>query len=264
MPKARVADVEIHYETHGRGIPILLVPGLGGVGSYWNPNIPAFARNHHVVVHDHRGTGQSSRSLIRYSVDQMTTDLLGVMDHLGIEKAHLVGHSTGGAIGQTLAALHPERLISLVIYASWTKADPFFRRVFEARRTLLTEAGAAAYVRSTPVFLYPDWWINENIAILEEREKVVISNFPAAEIVASRIDAIVGFDRTATLGTIKLPTLVICAKDDILTPPYFSRELARVIPAAELIELDRGGHCASETNTRAFDDAVLGFIGRHS
>ena len=175
MPKARVADVEIHYETHGRGIPILLVPGLGGVGSYWNPNIPAFARNHHVVVHDHRGTGQSSRSLIRYSVDQMTTDLLGVMDHLGIEKAHLVGHSTGGAIGQTLAALHPERLISLVIYASWTKADPFFRRVFEARRTLLTEAGAAAYVRSTPVFLYPDWWINENIAVLEEREKVVIS-----------------------------------------------------------------------------------------
>jgi aminoacrylate hydrolase len=102
MPKARVADVEIYYETHGRGIPILLVPGLGGVGSYWNPNIPAFAHNHHVVVHDHRRTGQSSRSLIHYSVDQMTADLLGVMDHLGIEKAHLVGHSTGGAIGQTL------------------------------------------------------------------------------------------------------------------------------------------------------------------
>ena len=115
-----------------------------------------------------------------------------------------------------------------------------------------------------PCFLYPDWWINENIAVLEEHEKVVISNFPAAEIMASRIDAIVDFDRTATLGKIKLPTLVICAKDDILTPPYFSRELARMITGRKLIELDRGGHCASETNTRAFDDAVLGFIGRHS
>ena len=61
-------------------------------------------------------------------VDQMTGDLLAVMDHLKIEKAHLVGHSTGGAIGQTLAAQHPERLISLTIYASWTKADAFFRR----------------------------------------------------------------------------------------------------------------------------------------
>jgi aminoacrylate hydrolase len=194
----------------------------------------------------------------------MTRDLLAVMDHLGIEKAHLVGHSTGGAIGQTLAATHPDRLLSLTIYASWTKADPFFRRTFEARRALLMKAGTAAYVRSTPVFLYPDWWINENIALLEEREKVVIANFPPAEIVASRIDAIMEFDPTGALGAIKIPTMVICAKDDILTPPYYSRELARLIPGAELVELDRGGHCASETNMPAFNDAVLGFIGRHA
>jgi aminoacrylate hydrolase len=263
MPKATVDDAEIYFESHGRGTPVLLVSGLGGVGSYWNPNIPAFSRDHQVVVHDHRGVGQSSRSLIRYSVDQMTSDLLAVMDHLGIEKAHLVGHSTGGAIGQTLAATHPDRLLSLTIYASWTKADPFFRRAFEARRALLMKAGATAYVRSTPVFLYPDWWINENIALLEEREKVVIPNFPPAEIVASRIDAIMDFDRTGALGAIKIPTMVICAKDDILTPPYYSRQLARLIPCAELIELDRGGHCASETNMSAFNDAVLGFIGRH-
>jgi aminoacrylate hydrolase len=264
MPKVSTADVDIFYETHGHGTPVLLVAGLGGLGSYWNPNIPAFSRDYRVVLHDHRGTGQSSRSSIRYSVDQMTDDLLAVMDHLRIDKAHLVGHSTGGAIGQTLAVLHPKRLISLVIYASWTKADPFFRRVFAARRTLLTEAGPGAYVRSTAVFLYPDWWINENIGLLEEREKVVVANFPATEIVASRIDAIVAFDRTAALGAIKTPTMVVCAKDDILTPPYFSRELARIIPGAELVELDRGGHCASETNTPAFDDAVLGFIRRHS
>jgi aminoacrylate hydrolase len=78
-----------------------------------------------------------------------------------------------------------------VIYASWTKADPFFRRIFEARRTLLIKGGAAAYVRSAPIFLYPDWWINENIALLEEREKVAIPNAPPPEIVASRIDAII-------------------------------------------------------------------------
>jgi aminoacrylate hydrolase len=264
MPKVVSGDGYIYYETHGTGTPVMLVPGLGGVGSYWNPNVPAFAQRHQVVIHDHRGTGQSSPSLIRYSVDQMTEDLLVVMDHLNIEKAHLVGHSTGGAIGQTLAARHPERLTSLVIYASWTKADPFFRRVFEARRTLLTASGAAAYVRSTAIFLYPDWWINENIGLLEEREKIAIPAFPPAEIVASRIDAIVDFDRTADLPKIKTPTLVICAKDDILTPPYFSRELSRLIPGAEFVELARGGHCASETNTKEFNHAVLEFIARHS
>jgi aminoacrylate hydrolase len=263
MPKVTVGEGEIYYEVHGSGTPVLLVPGLGGVGSYWNPNIPAFARNHRVVVHDHRGTGQSSRSRIVYSVDQMTDDVLALMDHLKIDRAHLIGHSTGGAIGQAMAAREPSRLISLVIYASWTRADPFFRRVFEARRTLLTASGAAAYVRSTPVFLYPDWWINENIGELERREKAVIPAFPPVEIVASRIDAVVDFDRTADLAAIKTPTLVICAKDDVLTPPYFSRELARLIPGAELVELERGGHCASETDRDAFEKAVLGFIGKY-
>jgi aminoacrylate hydrolase len=263
MPKVTLGDVEIFYQTHGEGAPLLLVPGLGGVGSYWSANIPAFSQKYQVIIHDHRGTGQSSRSLVRYSVDQMSDDLLRLMDHLEIKQAHLVGHSTGGAIGQTLAVTHPERLKSLVIYASWTKADAFFRRVFEARRTLLTAAGAAAYVRATAVFLYPDWWVNENIGLLEEREKAGIPAFPPPEIAASRIDAVVGFDRTAELSRIRTPTLVVCAKDDFLTPPYFSRELAQRIPGAELQLLERGGHCASETNAAAFNDAVLSFIARH-
>jgi aminoacrylate hydrolase len=90
MPKANLGDVEIFYETHGVGAPVLLVPGLGGVGAYWNPNVEAFSEKHQVITHDHRGTGQSSRSRIRYSVDRMSDDLLRLMDHLGIERAHLV------------------------------------------------------------------------------------------------------------------------------------------------------------------------------
>jgi aminoacrylate hydrolase len=265
MPTVRSGDGEIYYEEHGAGTtPIMLVSGLGGTGGYWSPNLPAFAKRHRVIVHDHRGMGKSSRSRIRYSVDQMTTDLLAVMDHLKIEKTHIVGHSTGGAIAQTLAATHPDRLISLVIYASWTKADPFFHRVFEARRALLTSVGPAAYVRSATVFLYPNWWINQNIGLLEEREKATLAAFPPPEIVASRIDAILEFDRTADLPKLKVPTLIVCAKDDIITPPYYSRELAALIPGAKFVELAHGGHCASDTNTQEFNDAVLGFVARHS
>jgi aminoacrylate hydrolase len=97
-------------------------------------------------------------------------------------------------------------------------------------------------------FLYPDWWINQNIDVLEEREKATIANFPTPEITASRIDAILAFDRIADLQKIKTPTLIICAKDDFLTSPYYSRELAGAFQAPNSSSW-RGGHCASETNT---------------
>lgn len=263
MATADFGTFSLHYEEWGTGTPVLLVPGLSGIGGFFTPNVPAFSARHRVVVHDHRGTGRSSRSEIVYSVEQMTEDLVKLMDRLGIQRAHLVGHSTGGAIGQTLAALAPERLSSLVLFATWTKADPFFTRVFEARRALLDAPSMMTYIRSTPVFLYPDWWVNENAELIAQREATALQSAPTRTIAASRIDAIMAFDRTADLPKIKVPTLVICAKDDYLTPPYFSRALAAAIPGAELEILERGGHCASEVSAAAFNDRVLAFIERH-
>jgi aminoacrylate hydrolase len=260
MPKANIGDAELYYEEHGSGEPLLLVSGLGGVASYWKPNLPALAAKYRVIVHDHRGAGQSTHSKMRYSVEQMTDDLVRLMDHLKIERAHLVGHSTGGAIGQTLAIRNPGRLNKMILFATWTKADKFFRQLFAARRALLTQVGKEAYVRAGTLFLYPPSWIRANEALVEERERLSIAGFAPPEVVASRIDAIVAFDRTAELAKIRTPTLVLCAKDDFITPAYFSQELAQKIPGAKLVLLAQGGHCASETALAAFDQAVLGFL----
>jgi aminoacrylate hydrolase len=260
MPKANLGDAEIYYEAHGAGEPLLLVPGLGGVGSYWKPNIAALAAKYRVIVHDHRGTGQSTHSRIQYSVDQMTDDLVRLMDELGIERAHLVGHSTGGAIGQALALEQPQRLNRLVLSATWSKADYYFRKLFATRRDLLTKIGKEAYVRGATLFLYPPWWIRANAELVEERERLAIEHFPPAEIVASRIDGIVAFDRSAESGRIRTPTLVVCAKDDAVTPAYFSEELAQKIPGAQLRVLPGGGHCATETMREDFNRAVLDFL----
>jgi aminoacrylate hydrolase len=260
MPKAAVDGIEIYYETYGSGPPLFLVPGLGGVGNYWAPQIKPFSERFTVVVHDHRGTGQSTRSKISYSVDQMTNDLLGLMDALGIDKAHLVGHSTGGAIGQTMAIEYPDRIDRLVLYASWTKCDPFMRRVFETRKTLLLESGVEAYIKATPVFLYPDWWINQNADAFEKADRDLIPSFPSVQIAASRCDAVMKFDRVNQLSEIRTHPLVLCAADDFLTPSYFSRALAEQIRGAELKILPRGGHCVSQTEPESFNEAVLSFL----
>ena len=167
MPIAKLEDCELYYEEFGSGFPVLMVAGLGGIGAYWKPQIEPFAKSYRVIVHDHRGTGSSSKSKIKYSLEQMARDTLGLLDALKIDCAHLLGHSTGGAIGQVLATEHPQRLAKIVMSATWTKADGFFRLCFETRRTLLLKSGAAAYVAATPIFLYPSWWIRDNIQQLE-------------------------------------------------------------------------------------------------
>jgi len=264
MTTVSIGDADIYFEEHGSGEPVLLVAGLGGAGSYWAPNVAAFASRYRTVIHDHRGTGSSTHSRIQYSIEQMADDVLRLMDKLGIESAHLVGHSTGGAIGQVLAIDHPERLKSVVLYASWTRSDPFMHRLMAARRSLVLDSGSLAYLRTTPVFLYPDWWVNENDALLASREDKGIAKFPPAEIVASRIDAVLAFDRTQDLPRIGIPTLVLCAKDDFLTPLYFSEALAKEIPGAKLSILPRGGHACSEVMAEEFNRQVFDFIDAHA
>ena len=260
MPKMSIGDAELYYESTGDGPPLLLVPGLGGQGSFWAAQIPELARDFRVIVHDHRGTGQSTHSRIHYSVDQMADDLLRLMDALGIDSAHFVGHSTGGAIGQIIAQDQPARLRSLVLSATWAGQDPFFRRLFESRRETLLTSGVESYLRASVLMLAPPWWIRANDALLVEQHRLTAAASPPVEVLVSRIDAIVRFDRRARLGEIRTPTLVIVAADDMITPRFFSDELAEGITGAKLVVLDAGGHYAPVCLPAPYNAAVGAFL----
>jgi aminoacrylate hydrolase len=264
MPRADIGDCHLYYERHGAGFPVLFISGLGGFGAYWRDQIPAFSQKFEVVLHDHRGVGQSDHTRGGYTVDRMARDVLGLMDVLEIPRAHIVGHSTGGAIAQILASEHPDRVGAAVIAASWTKSDPYFRRMFALRKDILQRMGPEAYLQSATLFLYPPWWVACNNERLRQLEAQNLAAFSAPDIVASRMDAIVAFDRTAQLGRIRRPTLVIGAVDDVVTPSYFSEELARRIPGAELKLFPRGGHCFTQVLARDFNLAVLPFLTAHT
>jgi aminoacrylate hydrolase len=265
MPRIPIGgDCALYYERHGMGFPVMLVTGLGGFGSFWQDQVPAFARKFDVITHDHLGIGQSDQSRVGYTVERMASDVVELMDALGIERAHVVGHSTGGAIAQILAIEQPHRLASIVLSASWTRADAYFRRMFTLRKELLQRQGPSAYVQAATLFLYPSWWIAQNNERLRQSEAQALATFAPVETVASRIDAILAFDRTSGLGRIKTPTLVIGAEDDIVTPSYYFEELARLIPGAEVKIFPRGGHCLTQVRAREFNNAVLPFLVSHT
>jgi len=264
MPRISIGDCHLHYERHGVGFPVIFVAGLAGHASFWREQIPAFSKKFDTIAFDQRGVGESDHSRIAYTMERMADDVVKLMDALEIEKAHLVGHSTGGAMAQILAVEHPKRLASMVLAGCWTKADAFSRRCYGLRKNLLKNQGPEAYVESTTLFFYPPFWIAKNNEKARQLEAQALATLSAPEIINSRIDAILAFDRTADLGKIKTPTLVTCAQDDIITPAYFSEELARLIPGAEAKFFPQGGHNFIQVVGRAFNNAVLPFLQAHT
>jgi aminoacrylate hydrolase len=264
MPRIPIGDCSLYYERHGIGFPVLFVSGLGGFGSFWHHQVAAFGKRFEVVSYDHRGIGQSDPSRIGYTVERLADDVIGLMDALAIERAHVVGHSTGGAIAQVLAIEHPKRLASVVLSATWTKADAYFRRAYALRREILQRLGPSMYLQAATLFLYPSWWIARNNEQLRRLEAQGLASIAPSEIIASRIDAMLAFDRTADLARIKTPTLVVGVEDDVVTPAYFSEELARLIPGAEVKMFPRGGHFVNQVRPRDFNNAVLPFLVSHT
>ena len=263
MPKVDIGDAEIHYEEAGSGPPLMLVPGLGGNGSFWANQVAAFKGDFRVIIHDHRGAGQSTYSPIRYSVDQMAADVLKLMDALDIDRAHFVGHSTGGAIGQTIAQDHPERLKTLGLSATWAGSDAYFRRCFEMRKAVLQSFGLERYTEIAALVLNPPFWVVDNDEAISEAAKAALDNSPPVEIMISRIDGIMAFDRRARMGEIAMPTQIIVARDDMVTPTHMTEELAAGIPHAETVLLERGGHFVPIVLPEDYNPPVLEFLRKH-
>jgi len=237
----------------------MMVAGLGGVATYWTPQSQSFSQDYRVILHDQRGTGRSSQTFVN-SVEQMADDALAVMDAAGVERTLYLGHSTGGAIGVALALKHPDRIAGLIINASTTHGDAYRHKLLGLRKTLLEMDRLDAYASYTTLLLYPHWYINQHYESLLADEARAAQSMGNAQAQASRLDAILNFDPREQLNQLNVPTLVLCARDDILTPLYFSQEYAELIPNAKFVILETGGHAASRTVTAQYDQIVRSFF----
>jgi aminoacrylate hydrolase len=246
MPHLKLRDgAELYYDRQGNGPPLFLVPGLGGDGRWWTPNVAELAKKFTVVVHDHRGTGRSTLSKIKYTVEQMADDALQLIEALGFDKVHWCGHSTGGAMGQVLAIDHPARIDRLVLSATWGKTDAFFRR---------------SYMKASALALNSPWWVRDHDADMAAVEARANETIPVPEILASRIEAIIAHDRRDQLQKVKARTLAICARDDMVTPLYFTEELVRLIPDARSYVLPDGGHFFPNVHDAEFRRVITSFL----
>lgn len=149
MPFAEVPNgIRIYYEEHGSGEPVLLLMGTGADHSFWGPQIEPYSKQYRLIVIDSRGTGQSTRpdDWKSCTPKAMASDAFGVLDHLGIDRAHVGGLSLGSAVAQEMALAQPDRLLSLSLHGTWARSDEWFVRAID------TLAYPACRVTSTNTF----------------------------------------------------------------------------------------------------------------
>ena len=203
---------------------MLLSAGLGGTAGYWTPQLAALRERYRVVTYDQAGTGRNRRELpADHSIAAMADEVLAVLDATGTPACHFVGHALGGLAGLDLAMRRPDRLSSLTVVNGWAAAHAHTRRCFEMRLALLKHGGPAAYVRAQPIFLYPADWLARNADRVEQEEAHGLAGFQGANTLQRRIAALLAFDATPRLGALRLPTLLVAARDDVLVPSRVRR-----------------------------------------
>ncbi|WP_326524581.1 pyrimidine utilization protein D [Sphingomonas sp.] len=254
----------IHYEWHGDegAPPLILSSGLGGLASYWEPNLLALADDYRVLVYDHRGTGQSERKVLgAMTVEAMAQDVADLLDELALdEPPAFVGHALGGLIGLALAIAQPGRLQRLMVVNGWASLDPHTARCFDTRLALLRDSGPRAYLHAQPLFLFPPAYISRNDAALLRAEVEQIEHFPGQETVERRIHAVRTFDPGPGLGAINIPVMCLAADDDMLVPAAASELLADAIPGAKLASMTWGGHACNVTRPDDFNARVADWL----
>ncbi|HET7157739.1 MAG TPA: alpha/beta fold hydrolase [Burkholderiales bacterium] len=260
MATVAIAGGQMYYEEAGSGEPLIFVSGLNGVARYWQPQVAFFSTRFRVITYDHRGTGSSDKLQREFSIVEMTAELVELMDALHVARAHVVGLSTGGAIAQTLGIEYPDRVSRLVMCSTWTHCDPWFRRLFEARRAMFAQCGPELHAMFHPLWLLPPDYVNAHDAEIDEERRRSVSAAPPVEVSIGRIDALLRFDRRAGLANIRAPTLILAALNDYITPCYHGVALAEAIPGAQLEMLDGGGHSISKTRADYFNRRVMDFL----
>jgi 3-oxoadipate enol-lactonase len=267
MPYARTSDgIRVHYEVLGRASSpaVLMIQGLGADKHGWDMQRFLLAAFYRVIAIDNRGAGRSDKPFGHYSLEQMADDAVAVLDDIGVDAAHVVGASMGGAIAQIVALKHPDRVRSLTLVCTACRNHPWRRELLAAWATKATEQGMATMTRDAARWVIGPRSFRRLLPAFGWLGPLALGR-PSHAFVA-QVRAILATDESLAdrLGDIAVPALVVVGNQDILTPRGDSEELADRLPNAELVVISGAAHGLMVEHATTFNRVLLDFLGRVS
>lgn len=265
MTWARASDgIRLHYEVVGRrgGPPVLMVQGLGADKHGWDLQRIALASRYRTIALDNRGAGRSDKPFGTYSLDQMADDAIAVLDHAGVESAHVIGASMGGAISQLIALRHPTRVRSLTLACTACRHHQWRRELLAEWAAMATERGMGAMSGHAARWVIGPRSFRRIWPMLGWLGPLGLGR-PAHAFVA-QVGAILATDDSMSeeLARLQVPTLILVGNQDILTPRGDSEELAERIPNSELVVISGAAHGLMVEHASTFNRLLLDFLDR--
>jgi pimeloyl-ACP methyl ester carboxylesterase len=263
MPSLTVGDAKIWYETAGHGPPVVLIQGVGVAGRAWEPQVQALRDRFELAWFDNRGIGRSTGEPT--SVERMAADVVALLDHLGWERAHIVGHSLGGVIAQELALSAPERVLSLALLCTFSRGRNVIR--FDLRSlamNLRVRLGTQAMRRRaffdmvSPRSLSRQAEVEPHIVQLEQAFERGLADLPPAAM--AQVLALRAHDKLDQLPALSgIPSVVVSATEDPLAPPSEGRALAAAL-GAPFHELP-GSHAITVQDPESINELLVALWG---
>lgn len=288
MPRAELpSGIELEYETFGDPVhpTLLVVCGFTSQMSGWDSGLCSAltAQGLHVVRYDNRDVGLSTKLSgvvnpmkvlkavnagetlpeVPYTLSEMAADGVGLLDHLGVERAHVAGVSMGGMIVQTMAIEHPDRIASLTSIMSTTGAPKVGTATPEARDALLAPppADRQDYIDSS---VRAGVWASKRYVDFDAMKQRAAADYDRAFYPQGSIRQLAAIyasgDRSQALGALDVPTLVIHGRDDTLITPSGGEATAALIPGSKLLLLADMGHDLPKPLWPVFTEAIGGHV----
>lgn len=252
----------IAFEARGAGPAVVFMHGIGGNRTNWREQLDALAPAFRAVAWDARGYGDSDDYAGPLAFPDFAADLLRLLDHLEVAKAHLVGLSMGGRIAMDFYEAHATRVASLVLCDTFPGYDES-----------ITSEQREKFIASRKKPLVEDGKEPKDIAPLVAPTLLSKGASPAAlqrlvdsmailhkESYIKAIEAMTRYEPVAQLTAFRVPTLIICGDEDTLTPPAIARDMAAKIADARLAILERAGHLSNIEQPAAFNAVLLAFL----